>query len=77
MTKPRIEVGSRVQYSAAFLRSTGIVTGDIPFARGVVTEIRYLGAGGPGLAVIDWDTPHVPTKILVTNLHIIGVPESC
>ncbi len=69
MARTTIGVGSRVQYSAAFLRSAGIYTGDLPFAKGEVTAIEKLG---PGLAVIDWDTPDMmPKRVLVTNLKIV------
>ncbi len=67
-----ITVGSHVCYSAAFLRSTGMYTGPIPFAKGKVTAVEDLG---PGLAVIDWDTPDVPERVLVTNLKIVGERE--
>ena len=37
------EVGAKVRYSAKFLRSTGQYTGDVPFARGVITALRPMG----------------------------------
>ncbi len=62
----KIEVGDKVAYKASFLRSTGQYTGDIPHARGVVTEIKPFGNNE--LATIDWGNPEIPAKVLVANL---------
>ena len=62
----KINVGDRVSYKASFLRSTGQFTGDLPHARGVVTEIKPLGDNA--LAVIDWGNPDIPSRVLVSNL---------
>jgi len=43
-----IEVGTRVAYSREWLRSVGMVTGDIPFARGIVRKINGR------IASVDW-----------------------
>lgn len=64
-TQP-IKVGDRVAYSAVWLRSTGNFTGDMPFARGVVTELIPLGQ--TTLAVVDWANPDIPPKVNVANL---------
>jgi hypothetical protein len=61
-----IKVGDRVCYSRQFLRSTGQVTGDIPFARGEVTELIALGS--MTLAAIAWDQPDLPPRVAVANL---------
>lgn len=61
-----IQVGDRVAYSAAWLRSTGQFTGDAPFARGVVT--RLIPQGQTTLAEIDWGTSDLPTTVNVANL---------
>ena len=61
-----IKVGDTVAYSAAFLRSTGQQTGDIPFARGVVTALKQLGE--ITLADIDWGNPDIPARVNVKNL---------
>lgn len=68
-----IKVGSRVMYSRAFLRSTGMLSGVIPHARGVVTAIDPKFGGG--LATVDWGTPDVPARVLVANLALAGKPE--
>lgn len=65
-----IKVGDRVAYSAAFLRSTGQHTGDIPHAKGTVTELKQLGE--VTLAVIEWGNPDIPEKVNVKNLCHVG-----
>jgi hypothetical protein len=61
-----IVVGSKVCYSKTFLRSTGQMTGDLPFSRGKVTEIK--DHGGLVLATVHWNDPSVPAKVAVCNL---------
>lgn len=65
-----IKVGDRVAYSAAFLRSTGMITGAIPRARGIVTSLQKFG--GAELAVIEWNDPDIPARVLVANLAKVG-----
>jgi hypothetical protein len=71
---PKLAVGDRVQYAAAFLRSTGMLTGPLPFAKGVVTHIDPTFGGG--LATIQWDTPEAPPRVLVANLKKVGAREA-
>lgn len=61
-----IHIGDIVAYKASFLRSTGQYSGDIPHARGKVTEIKPFGENA--LATVDWDNEVIPSKILVSNL---------
>jgi hypothetical protein len=61
-----IAVGDRVCYSRAFLQSTGHLTGDVPFARGVVQRLVPLGEST--LAEITWDQPDLPARVQVANL---------
>lgn len=61
-----IRVGDQVRYSRDWLRSTGTFTGDLPAAKGVVTELKDLG--GLTLARIEWDRPDVPERVNVKNL---------
>lgn len=61
-----IKTGDRVAYSARFLRSIGAYTGDLPFARGTVTEIKKLGE--TTIAVIDWGNEEMASKVNVVNL---------
>lgn len=65
-----IEVGNRVALSAAWLRSTGQMTGDIGFARGVVTRIIKLGE--TSLAEVVWENGRFPKRVNVNNLAIVG-----
>ena len=62
----RIQVGGRVAYSAAWLRSTGQFTGDAPLARGVV--MRLIPVGDTTLAEIDWGTAELPARVHLANL---------
>ncbi len=62
----KIQVGDRVAYKASFLRSTGQYTGDIPHARGIVTDIKPFGDNA--LATIDWKNDEIPPKVLLSNL---------
>lgn len=61
-----IEVGSRVAYSAAWLRSTGRFTGALPSARGVVTALIPLGE--TVLAEIDWGDECIPKRVNMAHL---------
>ncbi|MDZ4858036.1 MAG: hypothetical protein SGI88_03565 [Candidatus Hydrogenedentes bacterium] len=61
-----INEGDQVAYSAAWLRSTGQYTGDVPFARGVVKKLVPLGQ--TTLAEVDWGNPDIPSRVNVANL---------
>jgi hypothetical protein len=63
-----IAVGDTVAYSAAWLRSTGQYTGDIPRAKGKVVDLTVLSPDVT-LAIVDWGgNPEIPTRINVRNL---------
>lgn len=69
----RLEVGSRVKYSAAFLRSVGIYTGALPFARGTIVDVVEYGhrINPWAIATIDWDGNHwqeLPRNVNTRNL---------
>ena len=66
-----LKVGDKVGYSKKFLQSTGQYTGPIPFARGVITELKAYGIDFT-LATVDWDTPEAPEKVNVKNLAKVG-----
>ena len=68
-----IQVGDRVAYSRKFLQSIGSFTGDLPFARGTVTEIKTLGKEIV-LATINWDDQkaELPERVNVANLCLVG-----
>ena len=59
-------VGDTVCYRRRFLRSTGMVTGPIPFAKGTIRRLKPLGS--LTVATIRWDVEGVPTKVLTANL---------
>ncbi len=62
-----IQKGTKVQYSKAFLQSISCSTGDLPRAKGIVTEIKDFGDFK--IATIDWDLPEIPLKVNVKNLQ--------
>lgn len=70
MSRFTVQPGDRVAHSAQFLRSIGCLTGDLPAARGVVRAVLQLGENQ--LAVVDWDRPGIPQRILARNLARIG-----
>lgn len=51
--KTKIEPGVRVAFSRAWLRSAGMFTGPVPFARGTVREVNPFG--DQLLARVEWD----------------------
>lgn len=65
----KINVGDRVAYCAAFLRSTGQYAGDVPHAKGEVKALVPLGE--TTLAEIEWDHPDLPTRVNVANLCLV------
>lgn len=64
-TQP-IKTGDTVAYSAAFLRSIGCFTGELPQARGEVTGLVQLA--DVTLAEIDWHNDEIPARVNVKNL---------
>ena len=53
--------GDKVAYSAAFLRSTGQYTGDIPFLRGEIVAVEPLGERQ--LCTIQWSLDGKPVRM--------------
>jgi hypothetical protein len=71
-----IQVGDKVCYSRQFLQSTGQLTGEAPFARGVVTALVPLGS--TTLAEIDWQGADLPPRVNIANLSKVtdrGIQE--
>ena len=66
-----MKIGDRVQFSQKFLRNTGQFTGDVPFAKGIVTEIEKFGQGFT-LVTVDWDVLDSPAKVNMKNLEILN-----
>jgi hypothetical protein len=60
-------VGERVRYASAFLRSTGMLTGAVPFARGSITALEPFGVSM--LATIRWNSPDIPERVITANLE--------
>jgi hypothetical protein len=55
MTTKSFQVGDRVAFARAFLRSTGQFTGPGGFMRGTVTDIQEW-QGVPQLVTVAWDS---------------------
>lgn len=66
----KLTTGDTVAYSAEWLRSTGNMTGDLPFARGEVR--RLIPLGSTMLAEIDWNDDQIPKRVNVKNLSKAG-----
>lgn len=83
----RVQIGDTVKYSRDFLRSTGQITGDVPFMQGEVVvlqtlspqttlatvEFNKLAAHGPNATI----SPVQRLTVNVANLHVVGTPEPC
>ncbi len=65
-----IGIGDLVRYRAEFLRSIGCYTGDMCFARGMVTALKPFG-DAVVLASVDWDKDDIPSKVITHNLELI------
>lgn len=65
-----VKIGDKVGYSASFLRSTGMYTGEEPFMRGTVTGLEDV-SHGMTLAIVNW-TGHGIRKANVKNLAKVG-----
>ena len=61
-----VTIDSRVKYSTSFLRSIGAITGELGFARGVITNIENLGS--LKIATIDWGDESISAKVNIKNL---------
>lgn len=65
-----LQLGDRVAYSSRFLKNTGQHTGDIPLARGTITQ--FIPMGNARLAQIAWDRKDIPEKVLDSNLSRVA-----
>lgn len=60
--KPKIfAINDRVAYSAAFLRSTGQYTGDVPFLRGEIVAVEPIGERQ--LCTVQWSLNGKPVRM--------------
>ena len=68
-----LAVGDKVAYSKSFLQSTGQLTGDVPQARGKITELVRFG-DSLILAVVDWGlwVEDCPPRVNVKNLSRVS-----
>jgi hypothetical protein len=66
-----LNIGDRVGYSAAFLRSTGQFTGRKPFLRGTIIGIEEIAPGTEFAGVI-WDGSLEPRSVNVKALARMG-----
>ena len=75
---PVLAIGDRVAYAKVFLQSTGMVSGDLPAARGIITG--FVPLGETMLAEINWGNPNVPARVNTLNLSKVskarGVEEN-
>lgn len=80
MNRPprKFQVGDRVAYGVAWLRSTGNITGNLPRLRGSITELQPFGLGQ--IAFIAWDNYRVKSEyrddglghVLTSNLTLVS-----
>ena len=68
-TKTPLQIGDRVAYSRAFLKSIGCYTGNLPFARGTIAGFKSLGE--TVLAEVEWSND-APARVNVANLCKVG-----
>jgi len=69
----KLNVGDKVSYSATFLRSIGVYTGPMPFARGTIEKIDDFG--NVALAMVNWDDEEIPPRVNIKNLVKVGSPQ--
>ena len=73
------QVGDRVAYAVAFLRSTCQTTDETPRLRSTVQDVQPLD-GGPQLVVIKWDNTFVKSeyhddglgRVIAPNLTLVS-----
>ncbi len=62
------KIGDSVLYSRTFLRATGQLAGDAPFARGRIISLEPISRG-IDFALVEWPAGcGFPPKVLTTNL---------
>lgn len=70
-----MKIGDKVKYSAKFLKSIGVYSGDMCFCEGVIKSIKTHGSSFT-LATIDWKNPEIPETVNIKNLIIKGKVEN-
>ncbi len=66
-----MKVGDKVGYSVQFLKSIGMLHGDMAAARGVIESINAIGSEIQ-LAEINWGKHDMPKRVNVKNLALVG-----
>jgi hypothetical protein len=67
----QVKPGDKVAYSAAWLRSAGFFTGDVPRMRGIVLMLKHLNGECPPVVYIRWNDNTIG-KVIEPNLAIVG-----
>lgn len=63
------EPGQRVAFSCAFLKSTGQITGETPFLRGIVESCQPIGQRQ--LCHVLWDGREKAQSVISSNLVLL------
>lgn len=67
------KAGDKVRFSSDWLKSTGQVTGEVPFMRGVVTAVKDLSEDRQIVTVrwgsVEDDEPYT-SRVLSSNLEV-------
>jgi hypothetical protein len=77
-TRTPLRPGDRVRFSRRWLQSTCSYTGDLPFLRGTVQEVRQLSKRGDTYCRVLWDQLYFETwhtSVFSSNLNRIGTRE--
>jgi len=69
-----LQVGDRVGYKAAWLKSVGMFTGPVAHAKGTITAIQVYSKQ-LSVATVDWNDPEVPVKVNTCNLAKLHSPS--
>ena len=75
-SSPKLNIGDRVRFSSAWLRSTSSATSPVARLRGTVTEVKSLGSSNQ-YATIEWDYLYFAerqTTVLCNNLQKVKKP---
>ncbi len=67
-----MQIGDKVRYAQAFLRSISCYAGPMACAVGTVVAMDTFGICGDYLATVDWHGEDLPTRILSCNLTVKG-----
>lgn len=62
-----LRVGDTVMMSRHWLQSVGLLSGPVPFARGIVESVEKWKTG-PCIVTVAWDTDGMPARVLHVNL---------